>query len=93
MSKSAVWKYPLNGMREQIIEMPLGAMPIHVALQGETPCVWVLVDPDERLVTRKASIEGTGWISQQSVADARRDYVGTFHRGDFVWHVFMEQQL
>lgn len=85
-----IHKYPLRfGGEANNISMPRGAQLLHVAAQ-ETPvyaasvCVWALVDPEERMVTRQFLIVGTG----HPVPAGK--YVGTalMDGGALVWHVF-----
>lgn len=85
-----IHKYPLRlGGETNNISMPKGAQLLHVAAQ-ETPvyeaqvCVWALVDPKERVVTRQFLIVGTG----HPVPAGK--YVGTalMDGGALVWHVF-----
>ena len=84
----AVWKYLLTTTGYQELELPANAKLLTVHAQDEMPCLWVLVDPDERKVTQGIWIVGTG-----ELANIEGDYVGTFHlvAGAFVFHVFAEK--
>lgn len=42
-----IWKYPLRLHHGEKIMMPKGARILHMALQQNVPCLWVMVDPDE----------------------------------------------
>jgi hypothetical protein len=59
-------------------------------MQGEMPCAWALVDPEQPKVRRRFWVVGTGhpfpnWWGQL--------YVGTvqMREGALVFHVFCEQ--
>lgn len=83
---NAIWKYPLNIADVQIVEMPLNAEILCVQMQGTSPCLWALVNPEDELAFRKIEIFGTG----HSMLEANRKYIGTVqsHSGALVWHVF-----
>jgi hypothetical protein len=81
-----IWKYMLYPDCE--IEMPFGSKLLDVQTQHETPCVWVLVDPNPEIVgeLRRFRIFGTG----HTLSEPTGKYVGTFqlNRGTLVLHVF-----
>ena len=54
-----IYKYPLHPVREQTIEMPLGAEILCCQLQG-APTIWAKVDPSEPIVQRTFLLVGTG---------------------------------
>lgn len=83
-----VWKYPLQLTAEpQKIATPELSQPIHFAMQGDTPTVWLLTPNDAPLtLTRWFQIKGTGDPIGDTYADAQ--YVGTTQHGLFVWHLF-----
>jgi hypothetical protein len=86
-----IWKYELDvGLNE--LAMPYGARVLHLAAQGQIPCMWALVNPDNPPKLRTFAVVGTGHEIDQ--AD-RFDYLGTFHiteglATEFVGHVFEE---
>lgn len=55
-----VWKYELKFEPEFTLMVPLGAKVVHVAMQGNTPCLWVLVDSDQEQTERQILMVGTG---------------------------------
>jgi hypothetical protein len=86
-----VWKYELGG-EVSVYSMPKGARVLHVEVQAGTPCLWVLVDPEEPHETRKFLVRGTG-----EDIPGPANHVGTFlkhpppsdpDRQTFVFHVF-----
>lgn len=71
---------------EDVVMMPAGAVPLHVANQGEKLVLWALVNPDHRLREHTFHILQTGdWLR-----DGESLYVGTalFKAGAFVLHVY-----
>ena len=84
-----IYKYPLVRTAEQIIQMPRGAKPLAVQMQGEAPCIWALVEPEEQLERRLVWIFGTGHEIPSIIQ--KMQYLGTFQemRGMLVWHVFV----
>jgi hypothetical protein len=82
-----IYKYPLEMTDEQIIHLPLGAVPLCVQMQAG-PCLWAMVDDTEPTEPRLVRVIGTG----HPIPDADRlGYVGTyqFHGGALVFHVFL----
>lgn len=78
------------------LELPLGAVPLHVGVQQRAPhlpSMWVMVDIDEkRMVDRTFVVVGTGAQSQEPPA-AKSEYIGTFQDAGFVWHIFEAAEL
>ena len=81
------------------VEMPQGSRILAVQVQKnyaiengltqitEEPYFWALVNTDKgRTVRRLFRIYGTGHEIEERPEDL--DYIGTFQRGPFVWHVF-----
>ena len=58
---SVVYKYPLEIIERQEIEMPLGADILTIDMQHKTPCLWVLIN-DIAVPNRKRTFRtyGTG---------------------------------
>lgn len=80
-----VFKYPLEGLGENTIDIEGGGRPLHVAEQDGDWYVWVLVDPDARTQKRRFFVHGTG----HPLHDDASHHIGTFHtRSGFVFHVF-----
>ncbi len=86
-----VWKYDLTS-RRKTLEMPKGARPLHVDVQGPAACLWAEVDTDAPLVARRLAIVGTGHPTPDS---EEADYAGTFLTpggGTFVWHIYIAKE-
>lgn len=84
-----IWKYRLQIINEQTIEMPEGARVLCVQTQGSTPSLslWAVVDPNAPTSPRKFRTHGTG----HQIADAERlVYIGTYQvqGGVLAFHVF-----
>lgn len=92
-SHDTIWKFPLliNDLVE--LQMPKGAVVLHVALQGKQPCLWALVNSTEPTEIRKFRIVGTGHLISLNEVPLLT-YIGSFlmHGGALVFHVF-EREL
>jgi hypothetical protein len=86
---TAVWKFPINIVDDQQIEMPEHAQILHVGGQDGRLCLWVRVNPANAKVARRISVRGTGHtIEKGQLAPANGFYLGSAQVGPFVWHVF-----
>lgn len=86
--RRVIRKYPLLFLSS--LEMPAGASILSADAQNGVPTIWVLVDPEMPLVTRRMLVLGTG---HEIALDAREHldrFVGTVQSddGSLVWHVF-----
>jgi hypothetical protein len=87
-----IYKYPICIVDSQIIPMTQGARILSVQMQGETPCLWVMVDVDNSAIENKhIDIYGTG----HPLKDTPSLYIGTIQEHipsvpyiSLVWHVF-----
>ena len=85
-----IFKYVLPVEGEVSLKMPEGAQILTVQTQGDSPCLWALVDPDGSVpeVRRDFRIFGPGHsIDIDLPADS---YIGTFQLvgGRFIGHMF-----
>jgi hypothetical protein len=80
-----VWKFTLDITDVQEIAVPIGAEPLHVAMQDGVLCLWALVDPDCSHVLRPFYVTGTG---NPAPAPPVANYIGSVHQSPFVWHVW-----
>lgn len=82
-----IYKYPLTISSEQAIKLPIGAKFCHIGLDPQgVPCLWYMVDKNERKVDHRFYIYGTGFeINAQDIS-----YLGSFVKDSFVGHVFAE---
>lgn len=83
----AIWKYKLEVLDEQTIEMPVNARILTVDNQYGDICLWAEVNTDPDLVMEKRTIyiHGTGHQYM-----SHRRYIGSvqMYNGNLVFHVF-----
>lgn len=81
-----IWKYPLEITDRQNVMMPEGAQILTAHMQGETLCLWALVNSQAPKQRRDIEIIGTGNPAQE----ANRKYIATTQMsgGALIWHVF-----
>ena len=85
---STIYKYELDIVDEQVVELPYSHRILCVGNQRGVLCMWARVDPITRAVKRKIIIKGTGHPFTESQEAGK--YVGTaiFDDLGLVWHVF-----
>jgi hypothetical protein len=82
-----IWKFPFKTTDILNISMPEGAEILSVQTQYEQPCMWALVDPGAKKVTRKFQIFGTG----HPVNDPEtKKFIATYQEegGALIFHIF-----
>jgi len=93
MSNLRIFKYPFQVSDFIQVEMPKNAHILTVQAQGETACMWAIVDLGESEVeVREFRCYGTGHPIDIEVSSAR--YIGTFQLlgGRFIGHLFEEKR-
>lgn len=80
-----IWKFQLQLTDSQSIRMPEKSEILTVQMQGNTPCLWALVDSELPSEGRVIEVYGTGHPVNEV---GERRYIATFQSGMFVWHVF-----
>lgn len=83
-----IFKYQLQGIEDEGIQMPKDAKILAVQMQGAAITLWAEVDEDNLMETRTFSIVGTGW----TLKGLERKYIGTVQHNGLVWHIY-EQSL
>lgn len=85
-----IWKFLLKIEDEQTLDMPEGAEILSVAMQGDTPCVWALVNPSNVTGYVRVETYGTGHPIQ---GEPKGWFLGMYlaHGGAFVGHVFVKE--
>lgn len=78
-----IWKYPLE-LGANNLSMPRASSVLSVHRQGESLCMWAIVDENRISVTRKFVVVGTG----HPLPDGLTKFIGTVVIDPFVWHVF-----
>lgn len=81
----AVWKFTLEMVAIQSVEMPKGAKILDVQFQDESLCLWAGVTPGKESEERTVQIVGTG---HRELPDAGITYLATVQKNGYVWHVF-----
>jgi hypothetical protein len=83
-----IHKYPLQIIASQVVIMPRGGEIIAVQTQGQVPCIWAMVDPDNDVEMRIIEMFGTGDTIHDK--QGKRRYIGTFQikSGESVFHAF-----
>ena len=83
-----IFKYPLEIIDTQFIELPLGAEILTVQIQGDQLCLWAMVNtlPGAIKKNRRIEIIGTGY----PVPVGELKYISTFQimDGSLIFHVF-----
>lgn len=87
--KKVIWKYEL-GIGETILKVPKDGDIIYLNNQNEIPCLWILVDPKEELITRIFKVVGTGEEIDCGNNSDFPLFVGSFQivSASFVGHIF-----
>lgn len=83
-----VYKYPFEIADQVTIDLPKGARILKVETQGGQPCLWALVDTDQKRVPKNFLIFGTGHQMDRGMLMVG-EHVATFQQGPFVWHMFV----
>lgn len=86
---NVVWKYPLDLIDIQKINMPAGARILSVDNQKGILCLWAMVNEENPEQLRTIEIVGTG---QEPIPSFHRTFIGTAVMPQFVWHVFERHQ-
>jgi len=81
-----IFKYPIQPIDYQEIEMPIGAQLLSVQLQKGAPVLWAVVNEDNPMTKRCFATRGTG----HPIDGQLGSYLGTYQlfAGDIVFHVF-----
>jgi len=80
---SIVYKYKLERLESQFLEIPVVADILSVQIQNGDICLWALVDLELGVENKEIIIVGTGMTINCNV-----NHIGTVQEDSFVWHVF-----
>jgi hypothetical protein len=87
-----IFKYPFDIAGEFSLDLPTGAVLLHVADQGGIACLWAMVHTERETERRYFRVFGTGHPIE---GEEQLTFVGTFQQSSpinalpsFVWHVF-----
>lgn len=84
-----IWKFPLEIIDSQEIEVPPLHRCLSVQIQQGTPCLWALVDDaDKQRVQARIRVFGTGHPIDASITNLV--FIDTFQvmQGSLVFHIF-----
>lgn len=81
-----IHKFPIRIDDAQDVMLPFGAHILTAAYQGDTLCLWAMVESDNTPETRRVLIYGTG----HQIRDTGLRYIDTVQQagGKLIWHVF-----
>jgi len=85
-----IWKYPIKTTDTQELAVPERAHILCIQVQeGFGPCLWALVNAENKLETRTIETFDTGHPMHVDMG-VDRAYIGTYqlHGGALVFHVF-----
>ena len=83
-----IHKFKLNILGYQKINIPQYSKIIHVGIQDNRICMWVIVDTDDSLKGRGIVIVGTGYMIPKN--ECRLEYLETVQLNSYIWHIFEE---
>jgi len=81
-----IWKcqIPITNRSHTVTLPGVGILPVHVAMQGEIPTMWVEVDPD----AKKTWDIDYQWFGTGQDIPGNAMYVGTVQDGALVFHLY-----
>ena len=84
-----IWEFPITDPANIIIPMPKNAEVLTIQMQGQNPCIWALVEPDNELEKRYFELHGTGHNMRYDIW-VERKYINTIqmHSRKLVFHLF-----
>ena len=82
-SQGVIHKHVLEITDQQTIKTFSGAHPLAFQVQDGKPCLWLLVDPEQRETNIDFFIYGTGHEVYETLV-----HLGTIQLDGFVWHLF-----
>lgn len=87
---TTVNKYPLPLEGCPVIHLPVGAIPLYVATQGDAPFLWCRVDPEMPSLPVRFRLAGTGHPLEVPGRPPVGLHIGSFqmHGGALVFHLF-----
>ena len=87
--EKAIWKFGLEVVDLQDIEMPIGAEILSVQTQYNKVCIWAVCDPEAKKEKRVFMVKGTGHKFDDSDLEYAT-FIGTtqMHEGQLIWHVY-----
>ncbi len=95
-----IWKFPLDGWNELLdgninrvkLLMPMGSRILTLQIHDGEPMIWAIFDKrklDYPIRERYFQIFGTGQEIEH-VPNKRRNYIGSYQKPPYIWHLFEE---
>ncbi len=88
-TNKVVFKYPLDLVEHQYVNLPLGFKILSIQVQGNKACMWALVDKTQKNVHKGIICVGTG----NPIAHNLGDFIATVQMGMYVWHFFEGEEI
>lgn len=85
---NTIFKYELNLVDKQIVNLPDGAKIISAQNQRDKVCIWAMVDGKAIDKPRTMAIVGTGNPLPKINPDQKFEHIDTVQVYGLVWHVF-----
>ncbi len=85
-----ILKLSMQGLHEEEFDLPYDYEILHVGTQGDSVCIWALVNSENRNSKIKLKIFGTGHEIDDEAEDL--SHLGTVQLDGFVWHVFLSEE-
>ena len=86
----SIWKYPLKIEDYQEVRMPMGAKALTIQVQGGAPCLWAMLETEEKTTALyPVWMHGTGHPADEAAQLGR--YVSTIQAqgGALIFHFFI----
>lgn len=82
-----IYKYPLEIVDEQIVNVPAGAILLTAMLVNDQICLYAVVDESQPMKQRAFYIYAT-LDEMQDETFARIRHIATVIHNQYVWHIF-----
>lgn len=83
-----IYKYPFEVNNKVSFSIPSGYKILSIQMQGDTPCLWVMVEATNITEVLELEIYGTGVNMPPVEYGKERVHISTFQDIGYVFHVF-----
>lgn len=86
-----IYKYPLQVIDSQVVQLPGGGIPLTVQVQNDIPVLWSVVNTDLPNAPITINTYGTG----HPIVERPGEYLATYQLcgGGLVFHVFYQEPI